>query len=225
MRLVTWNVRHGRPHHGFASNRRLARAVAGLGADVLGVQEVERRVIRSWFADQPKLVARAAVADMYAYAPARNLAIIGSDGVAICVRGRIVRREVLKLEGEGLHQDRVALFVEADVEAGGRVSIACTHLQNIVDEARVQLAMVLDAFTSWPGPRVVLGDLNLATSDVIGPLESAGFTVAGGGFTSPAWEPYQRIDHVAVNGLTLSDDVDTPAVPVSDHRPVIADAW
>ena len=30
-----------------------------LDADIVAVQEVERRVIRSWFADQPALIARA----------------------------------------------------------------------------------------------------------------------------------------------------------------------
>ena len=53
MRVATFNAHHGRPWRGFASNRWLARAIARLDVDVLGVQELERKVVRSGFADQP----------------------------------------------------------------------------------------------------------------------------------------------------------------------------
>jgi endonuclease/exonuclease/phosphatase family metal-dependent hydrolase len=101
-------------------------------------------------------------------------------------------------------------------------SIACTHLQANADAARRQLDRVLDAFASWPPPRILLGDLNLCVDDVVGPLRAAGFDLAGGGFTEPAWDPVQRIDHVAVDGLRVTG-VTTPEVAVSDHRPVRAE--
>ena len=75
MRVATWNIRHGRPQRGFASNRRLADGVRALDVDVLAVQEAERHVIRSWFADQPALIARAAAgggARVRAGAPPRS---------------------------------------------------------------------------------------------------------------------------------------------------------
>ncbi|MGQ0616206.1 MAG: endonuclease/exonuclease/phosphatase family protein [Acidimicrobiia bacterium] len=219
LRVATWNLRHGRPRRGFTSNRMMAQALGALDVDVLAVQEVERRVVRSWFADQPVLVSRATGMGQCTYAPARRLALTGSDGVALAVRGSIVGHDVHRFAGEDGRQDRVAVLAEVDV-GERRLSVAATHLQNDAGEALRQLADLVDRFASWPLPRVVLGDLNLwpdAVEEVLGP---AGYTLAGGGPTEPAWAPAQRIDHVAVAGLLLGG-AETPAVPVSDHRPVV----
>ena len=216
MRVATWNIRHARPQHGFASNRRLAAGARALDVDVLAVQEVERRVIRSWFADQPALIARAAGATARAYAPARSLAVIGSDGVALCVRGEIRRHEVLSLPHEE-GQPRVALLAElADV------TVVTTHLQNEEHEARRQLGALLDTLASVSGPCVLMGDLNLRPSDITAMVTAAGFSLAGGGPTEPAWAPIQQIDHIAVRGFTV-EHVMVGEAPVSDHRPLIAE--
>lgn len=216
MKVATWNIRHGRPQGGFASNRRLAGGVRALDVDVLAVQEVERRVIRSWFADQPALIARAAGATARRYAPARRLAIIGSDGVALCVHGDIRSHEVLELPHEE-GQPRVALLVERD-----DVTIVTTHLQNEEHEARRQLEWLLARLHSVEGPCILLGDLNLRPSDIAAMTAVAGFTLAGGGPTEPAHAPVQQIDHIAVRGLTV-ETVWVGDAPVSDHRPLIAE--
>ena len=56
--VATFNARHGRPPKGLADNRLLQSAVAGLEADVVGLQEVERHVVRSWFRHEPAAIAR-----------------------------------------------------------------------------------------------------------------------------------------------------------------------
>lgn len=216
MRVATWNIRHGRPRRGFASNRGLAAGVRALDVDVLAVQEVERRVIRSWFADQPALVARAARAKAHAFAPARRLAIIGADGVTLCVRGELERHEVIELPHEKGHP-RVALLAElADM------TVVTTHLQNEEHEARRQLAWLLARLEPCAGPCILLGDLNLRPYDIEDLMTGAGFTLAGGGPTEPAHDPVQQIDHIAVRGL-IADHIAVGEAPVSDHRPLIAD--
>src|SRR5256885_14879527 len=137
MRIATWNVRHGRPSRGSPSNRRLATAVSALDVDVLAVQEVDRRVVRSWFADQPALIARAGDATSRHYAPARRLAITGSDGVALSVRGPATFRSLSLPHQWG--QRRVAIVADL-----GGITVVTTHLQNEADEARTQLAWLLD---------------------------------------------------------------------------------
>jgi endonuclease/exonuclease/phosphatase family metal-dependent hydrolase len=207
-------VRHGRPRRGFTSNRALSRAVAALDVDVLAVQEVERHVIRSWFADQPALIARAGGAPSSIYAPARKLPVTGSDGIALCLRGDATFRRLSLPHEWG--QRRVAIVAEMD-----GVTFVTTHLQNEANEARMQLEWLLEELASVTGPRVLLGDLNLRPEDVESPLAAAGFTLAAGGPTNPAWEPVQQIDHIAIAGLTV-ESVTVGQVPVSDHRPLIA---
>jgi endonuclease/exonuclease/phosphatase family metal-dependent hydrolase len=193
----------------------LADGVRVLDADVVAVQEVERRVIRSWFADQPALIARAAGAQAHAYAPARRLAIVGSDGVALCARHPIVRHEVLDLPHQA-GQPRVALLVElADV------TIVTTHLQNEEHEARRQLDWLLARMHSIDGPCILLGDLNLRPPDIEATVMAAGFALAGGGPTNPAHDPVQQIDHIAVRGLAV-ESAWVGHAPVSDHRPLLA---
>jgi endonuclease/exonuclease/phosphatase family metal-dependent hydrolase len=216
MRVATWNVRHGRPRRGLASNRRLAAAVSALDVVVFAAQEVERRVIRSWFADQPALIASALDATAQVYAPARRLAIVGTDGVALCARVPIVRHEVLNLPHRA-GQPRVALLAELE-----EVSVVTTHLQNEEHEARRQLEWLLVRMQSIEGPCVLMGDLNLRPPDIEDMIGAAGFTLAGGGPTNPAADPVQQIDHIAVRGLAVESAAVGDA-PVSDHRPLIAE--
>lgn len=222
MRVATWNVRHGRPRHGFASNKRLAKAVADLDADVLAVQEIERHVIRSWFADQPAVVARAMDACHRRFAAARRfLLLTGEDGIALCVRGELDGRRVIELPRERAAQRRVA--VVAGVAVGDdRATVVATHLHNDAPVAKRQLDALLEAIADEPRPRLLLGDLNLRPVDVTGTLAVAGFTLVDADFTEPAWAPVQRIDHVAVDGLAAGESF-VPAVAVSDHRPVVVD--
>ena len=216
MRVATWNICHGRPPRGFASNRRLAAAVRSLDVDILAVQEVERRVIRSWFADQPALIARAARADARAYAPARRLAIVGTDGAMLCVRGELPRHEVIDLPHEKGHR-RVALLAELT-----HITVVTTHLQNEEHQARRQLEWLLARLEHVAGPLVLMGDLNLRPYDIDDLMSSRGFTLAGGGPTEPAHAPVQQIDHIAVRGLTV-EDIRVGEAPVSDHRPLLAE--
>jgi len=214
VRVVTWNIRHGRPRRGFTSNRKLAATIAELDADVLAVQEVDRRVIRSWFADQPALAADATRASASDYAPARRLAITGSDGVALCIRGDATFRRLHLPHRWG--QARVALL-------GTTADATCvtTHLQNHADEARYQLDWLLEELAPLPRPCILLCDLNLRPEDVEDRLRAAGFELAGGGPTEPAWVPRQRIDHIAVDGIAIGA-ISTIDPPVSDHRPLVA---
>ena len=220
MRVATWNVRHGRPRRGFTSNRTLAATARQLDVDVFAAQEVERRVVRSWFADQLKRLARATGSDRSVFAPARRLALVGHDGVALCVRGAIVEHRVVTLPRTRREQRRVAIVARVEVR-GVESTVVTTHLHNDAGVARRQLEALLDVIASEPPPRVLLGDLNLRPEDVGQRLRVAGFSVADGGPSEPAWTPVQRIDHVAVDGFVI-ERVDVPPVAISDHRPVLA---
>jgi endonuclease/exonuclease/phosphatase family metal-dependent hydrolase len=222
VRVATWNVRHGRPRHGFASNRRLAEAVADLDVDVLAVQEIERRVIRSWFADQPGLVARALDAENYHFAPARRSVLLtGEDGIALCVRGELDFRRVLELPRDSGTQRRVAIVAGVTV-GDDRATVAASHLHNDASVAKRQLDALLEAINDEPRPRLLLGDLNLRPDDIAGAVAAAGFAAVDADATQPAWAPVQRIDHIAVDGLVAERSF-VPAVAVSDHRPVVVE--
>ena len=77
MRLASFNVLHGRSlADGLVSTPRLADASASLGADVLGLQEIDRGQARSGGVDQTAAVAAATGAVAWRFEPA----LIGEPG-------------------------------------------------------------------------------------------------------------------------------------------------
>lgn len=77
MRLATFNILHGRsPTDGQVSTSRLVEACAGLQADVLCLQEVDRGQGRSGFVDQVAAVAEGMGARCWRFEPA----LIGEPG-------------------------------------------------------------------------------------------------------------------------------------------------
>jgi endonuclease/exonuclease/phosphatase family metal-dependent hydrolase len=222
VRVATWNVRHGRPRHGFATIRGLALGVAALDVDVLAVQEVDRWVVRSWFADESRLIGRAARADRVEFAPARRfLLLTGQDGIALALRGEVEHSRRLVLPRDHASQNRVAIIARAIVDDVG-LTVVTTHLHNDAPVARRQLDALLENTADEPRPFVLLGDLNLRPDDIDSRLAAAGLDLIDAPDTEPAWDPVQRIDHVAVDGF-VPENVSVPVVAVSDHRPVVVD--
>jgi len=87
---------------------------------------------------------------------------------------------------------------------------------------RRQLRRVRDALSALPGPRLLMGDLNLGPEVVEPAVTAAGYRLAPTGPTFPARGPRTRIDFVAVSGLEVLA-ASTPAPGMSDHLPVVAD--
>lgn len=220
MRVVTFNIQHARTRAGPVDNDALAFHCAGLGADVLALQEVDVALRRSGAVDQPWAVARATGLTP-AFGPARRVGLRGRYGNLLLVRGRVHSAETLDLPRARRHEPRAAVLATV-VVGSDPLSVAATHLSSADrGEALRQLDAVLDALLALPPPRLVLGDLNLRPALAVPALERRGFSVAGTGTpTYPAWDPVLRIDHVGVDGLAIGAVDVLDAAPVSDHRPL-----
>src|SRR5581483_5649372 len=162
-----------------------ASAGTPFAADVLAVQEVERHVIRSWCVDQPADIAHAADAAAWRYEPVRRLALTGSDGIALCVRGELEAVRVVDLPRPADAQPRAAIVASVLV-ADERFTVVTTHLHDEAAVARQQLDALVTAIGASDGPLVLLGDLNLRPGDVTRPLGEAGLRVLDAPDTSPA---------------------------------------
>ena len=222
MRIVTFNIQHGRTPDGRVDTAALARFCAGLDADVLALQEVDHRMRRSRRADQAAEVARTA-GSPGVFGAARRLGVWARYGNALLARGRLLDVVTVPLPRGVRRERRIALL--ASVEVGDRaVSVAATHLSTDHGDAAVQLAVVLGALEARPLPRLVLGDLNLRPDRAVPALERAGYSVAPtADATYPAAGPFLRIDHVAVQGLEIERATVLDAAPVSDHRPLLVE--
>jgi endonuclease/exonuclease/phosphatase family metal-dependent hydrolase len=215
VRVATWNVEHAvRARDRVVDVELAGRMVAALGADIVGLQELDVRARRSDRIDQPSAIATVA-AMRVEFAAAHRLGILGRYGVALCSRSLIGDVDVVPLPGPG--ERRVAL-----VALTYDMTVAVTHLSRVRDDSARQLDVVLDHLLARPGPHVLLGDLNRRDHEVARLFER-GLTVAGGPATYPADAPRLRIDHVAVSADLAITRTGVPSVDVSDHRPLVVD--
>ena len=221
-------MKHGSVSGGRIDNRLLAATCAGLRADILALQEVDRRAGRSGLADQVRLVARATgLAATFGEVARRGP--LRRYGNVLLGRGRLSQVEVVGLPRPERGEYRVAVLARLELADGvaprsdpPALSVAATHLSFRGAEGPAQLDAVIELLGRRPPPRVLLGDLNLGPEVVEPALAAAGYSVALTGATFPAAMPRARIDYVAVAGLEVVS-AEVPETTLSDHRPVVAE--
>ena len=240
--LASWNIQSGR------GGGDLAAAATQLGADVLGVQEIDAAQPRSGHVDQPAVVAEAMDAQWSRFVPA----LVGTPGgnwhpaqdddtagarfgVALFSRLPVVGSRVLRLRASpvpgvvlvpGMRvpvplRDEPRVVVAADVLVDGRVvTVATTHLSFVPGWNVVQLRQAL-AWLVRPGhPVVLLGDLNLPSPVV--DLSAPGWQRLSEGPTYPASYPRVALDHAVSHGQRWTRVTQrSVTVDVGDHRPVV----
>ena len=218
LRVGTFNLHHGAPPGRWFDRAGLRDSVRRLGVDVLALQEVDRRVSRSRFADEAALVARAT--GLHAtFASARRLEAFGQYGIALLARTPPTAVEVVRLPAFGSEQ---RLAIVASVDVGGRsVSVASVHLHNRRWIAARQLPVVLDRLMRRPGPHLLMGDLNAGPEVLGSSIAAAGLARVEAPPTFPTRAATEHIDWIAVSGLTV-ERVEVPGIWASDHFPLVA---
>jgi endonuclease/exonuclease/phosphatase family metal-dependent hydrolase len=236
LRLATFNIHHGVGADGLLDLERVASAIEETGAEVVGLQEVDRNWgARSGYVDQPAWLAGrlgmhaayGANVDLDPPAPGMPRRQYGMATLsALPVRSKVHTLLVRPLGGE----QRGLLQVGIDVGDHG-LRVLNTHLEyGFQIERLAQTAAVADAVRDGPAPVVLLGDLNAGPSspEVVRLREvlSDAWAMAGvgKGFTFDAVSPHVRIDYVLVgDGVTVRSARVVPTY-ASDHRPVVVDA-
>jgi endonuclease/exonuclease/phosphatase family metal-dependent hydrolase len=250
VRLATFNVLHGRSlDDGLVDADRFRAAVAALDADVIGLQEVDLHQPRSGHLDLTALAAEALGAADHrfeaavvgtpgvAFRPADPPPLDGEPqyGVALVSRFPVRRwlihrlpaaptRAPVPVGGRVLllpDEPRVLLACVLDTPAGP-VTAATTHLSFVPGWNVRQLRRVVQALRALPGPRVLLGDLNLPARVA---RFVSGWRVAARMPTYPAPMPRIQLDHVLVDPAdkVRVGAAGTPPTAVSDHRPLVVD--
>ena len=225
-RLATFNIRHGAPPGRRVDHGALMQTCAELDADVIGLQEVDSRRLRSSFRNQATLVARhLGAACVYGEVLRRN--IFGRYGNALRPRGALRDVDLVQLPRPTPRQARGAILARIELP-GLDVSVAATHLQHhpaeLKDqprEAAMQLRVLLDVLNKRPLPRVLLGDLNLGPRRAKPLLVAAGFDCVPDVPTFPADRPRVTLDYIAAQGLRILESTVVPT-QTSDHRAVVA---
>jgi endonuclease/exonuclease/phosphatase family metal-dependent hydrolase len=134
----------------------------------------------------------------------------------VYVPGR--RGAVLLIDDE----PRVLLTAVLDAP-GGPLTVATTHLSFVPGWNVHQLRRAVRVLRTLPAPRLLLGDLNLP-----GRLAGlvSGWRLLARAATYPSPAPKLQFDHVLLDprgggAIGPVRSVDTPAVGLSDHRPLV----
>ncbi|MGW6279161.1 endonuclease/exonuclease/phosphatase family protein [Kribbella sp. NPDC055071] len=232
--VMTYNIHHGAGIDGVLDLERIAVLIEKSGADVVGLQEVDRHWdVRSnwedqsaWFAQRLKM--------HYAYAANLDLPPLNPGeprrqyGTAILSKYPIKHftNTLLPLYPTG---EQRGLAVASLKVRGADLRFANTHLTSNNNAERLEQAQkVVELLGTSKTPTLLVGDLNaVATAPEIKTLTAVLADTwpevgVGLGNTIEADNPTKRIDFQLHSPQLHPTSATVPVTPASDHLPVVA---
>ena len=225
LRVVAYNIKHGRGMDDRVDLQRVARVLRGLDADVIALQEVDDRTERTDRVDQVAVLAEALGYRGF-HGPHRPYQG-GHYGNAILTRlpVREVRtRPIPPASGSAL----AVLEVRVDLPSGATASVVSVHLAGSVDERMAQAEAVTASFAGAGHPVVLAGDFNGRPGGPVVTSLAEDWRVAtksGSPYTYPADAPDREIDFVMIRPSDALEVLEHRVMPESmaaDHRPLLA---
>lgn len=170
-RVATFNIRHGLGPDGRVDLARTAREIAALGADVIGLQEVDQHFgPRSDHEDQPARLAELLGMEVcfgaaLEHPPARPGQPRRRYGSALLSRHQILEHAMHPLPGhpgpDVSGETRAVLHARLRHPEGALLDVMVTHLDNASRAHRTaQVQGILRLAQDLTGPAVLMGDMN-----------------------------------------------------------------
>lgn len=219
--VLSYNIRHGQGMDGRIDLERTAAVIRAAGADVVALQEVDRRTARSGGVDQPAELAR--LTGMHVVF-GRAIDYDGGEyGNAVLSRQPALSSNVHPLPGQeprALLEVRFKdlLFFASHLDVTRTEALRRQSAEKIIEIARARGKL----------PAVLAGDLNtVAGSETLNTL-ATGWQIAGADVerpTVPVAEPRRQIDWILYRpaaGWRVESIRVIAEKMASDHRPIVA---
>ncbi len=227
LKVLTFNIRHGEGTDRKVDLSRVLDVLRASKADVIGLNEVDSRCLRSGFKNQARWLA-ANLEMHFVFAPAHRR-IIARTGNAILSRFPLVASELIPLTSTG--QGRVALKAVAavgDQAAATHITCICTHFGLSSEERLAQAGEVLAAVRASrteTSRTILMGDLNASPDKPEVGVISQQLIDAMSGKDLPTFpnpNPKTRIDYVFISKNCAIIDAGVTESEASDHLAVFA---
>lgn len=225
LRLVAYNIKHGRGMDGKVDLARIADVIKPLHPDLVALQEVDEKCTRSGGIDQAAELGKLLGME-HRFGHFMEFQG-GRYGLAVLSRHPILetRRHELAPGAE----PRCALEVVVQpFSPGPRLSFLSIHHDWTREDLRVaQVRDLLQAITPRPHPVVLAGDFNAQPGAAsLALLREAGFlfTDKKGAKTFSSTDPRIEIDYIMTRGLSFDTVPRCEVIAermASDHRPIL----
>ena len=219
LKIVSWNIRKAVGLDWRRDPDRVLRVLSATGADIVLLQEADRRM-----APRPPALSRAAIrqAGYEPLDPHPATPSIGHHGNAVLVWPDLLATRIEGLDLPGF-EPRGALLVRIEGR-GGAVTLGGMHLGLRRGDRLRQLASVTAALRGFGTPAVLGGDLNEWRSGAAALPLPRGWRVVAPGPTFHAARPMMRLDRFLVGpGVAVTGSGVIPkaeALRASDHLPI-----
>jgi endonuclease/exonuclease/phosphatase family metal-dependent hydrolase len=232
--VMSYNIHHGAGTDGVLDLERIARVIENSGADLIGLQEVDRHWSeRSNWVDQPAWFAKR-LKMHYAYAANLDLPPLNPGeprrqyGTAVLSKTPIKHFENTLLPKYPTGEQR-GLAVATTKVRGVDLRFANTHLTSNNNAERLEQSQkVVELLAGSKLPTFVVGDLNArpAAPEITTLTKVWRDTWAevgvGPGYTSPTGNPTARIDYLLHTSTIRPVSAEVLSTIASDHLPVVA---
>ncbi|MDP3045439.1 MAG: endonuclease/exonuclease/phosphatase family protein [Bacillota bacterium] len=223
LRIISYNIRHGRGIDGRVSLDRTIRTLTLLRPDLVAVQEVDRFRTRSGFRDQARILGEA-LGMNYVFGENRRFQGVGAYGNAVLSRFTIAKYSRTLLPG--IAEQRSLLETWLDID-GLQVWLGCTHLGLNREERSGQVTAILKCLDRVRIPVILAGDFNCRPrASELQPVLRRFREVSEEPASSPTYpstDPQKRLDYIFVSEPFRPEAVKVFASSASDHLPLYGD--
>lgn len=225
MRILTYNIRAGFGTDNVRSLNRIVDVIRSSGADIVCLQEVDLRMIRTMFVDQPRwLEKHLNMQSVYQ----RNF-VMGFGGMGNLILSRYPLVEATPHALSSRLEQRGLLEVIIDTPEG-RLSVFCTHWGLSGEERKTQASETAAILNASKSPVILCGDFNessiepaLASIISASNLTDLVSEVIEPEPTFPSNDPKVRIDYVLGSPQIKASSASFIDSPASDHRAVLVE--
>ncbi|BFH68272.1 MAG: endonuclease/exonuclease/phosphatase family protein [Paenibacillus dendritiformis] len=229
--VMSYNIQHGRGMDDRYDPARIADVIRRAGADVIGLQEVDRHFDKRSNYEDTIMVLAARLGMQYAYGanldgdPEPGRTERRQYGIGILSKYPIVHQQHYLLDSAGREQ-RGLLEAELVVE-DARVRFYVTHLGLERQERLTQISQIVDIAARQTGAAIITGDFNaLPDSPELAAMSRSYrnvFADLPAAYTYPAGGAKETIDYILVNdGIAVGARREVVRSVASDHYPIAA---